>query len=72
MITPEQLNKIKFGQVFRCDDKLVKCVEVIKEKRRYCDKCFFRHQHLSFCLSIECRDKLFIDADIPSIIEVDE
>lgn len=23
MITPEELNKIKFGQVFRCDDKEV-------------------------------------------------
>jgi len=72
MITPEELNKIKFGQVFRCDDKLVRCIGVIKDRGRYCDKCFFRHHYLSFCLEVECRDKIFIDAGIPTIIEVDE
>lgn len=72
MITPEQLNKIKFGQVFRCDGRLVKCVEVNKEIGIHCNKCFFEHYHLSFCWTIECSDKIFVDADIPTIIEVDE
>ncbi|HQL66939.1 MAG TPA: hypothetical protein PK151_05260 [Caldisericia bacterium] len=71
MITTEQLNKIKFDQVFRCDGKLLKCIKVIKDKGIYCDKCFFRHHYLSFCLEVECRDRIFVDAGIPSIIEVD-
>lgn len=71
MIIPEELNKIKFGQVFRCDGKLVKCIEVVK-KSDYCDRCFFGLYPILFYFEVECSDRIFVDASIPSIIEVDE
>jgi hypothetical protein len=72
MITPEELNKMTFGQAFRCDEKLLRCIEVVKKTRRHCDRCFFKVYPLPFCFEIECSDRIFIDASIPSIIEVDE